>query len=73
MVNLERVRDVLRATATERLPDASMLAELRVLFPRTVGAIVSTIKELQWVVCSMEGTLGWGDEDEEGAGSRYAT
>jgi hypothetical protein len=28
---------------------------------------------LQWVVCSLKGTLGWGDEDEEGAGGPYAT
>ena len=41
----ERVRDVLaeerRPARRLSLPDASALAELRVLFPRTVGAIVS--------------------------------
>jgi hypothetical protein len=73
----DRVRDVLpeerRPERQSSLPGASALAELRVLFPRTVEAIAIMCRKVQWVVCSVEGTMGWGVEDEEGVGGRHAT
>jgi hypothetical protein len=36
-----------------------MRAELRVLFPRTEGAIVGMLWKVQWVVCSMGSAMVW--------------
>lgn len=59
----DRVRIVLaeepRLERRSRLPEASAFAELRVLFPRTVGAIVSELREggMGGVVCGKYGDL----------------
>jgi hypothetical protein len=36
-----------------------MRAELRVLFPRTEGAIVGMLWKVQWVVCSVGSAIVW--------------